>query len=574
MEEKNIKRKEWVKTAAIIFLAIMLLLTFFSNTIMNYSLPEVSTEYVSSGSITTQVRGTGTVEAGDPYSVLIEENRTIKSVAVTNGDEVTKGQVLFYLEDSEGSELKAMEEQVEQAEIAYKQALLGENVSTGTYHNVQNGVVTDTASYQAQIQKQKATVEQIEKAINDLNSQINNAQYKLVQLGAGTMDMDTANTNSSNAHSQLNTAQADYNAKKAEKDALQTEYNEKEAAYQSAVAVRDGFQDRVNNFDTNSAAGTETETLSNLQTMLSNAENDVILKSNEKSAASIALNDKKAELTVLETTLNAKKSEVNTADSIVALLKQVELAQASLAVQNNALATAQSELSKLQGNIQTEISLTSQKAELDALKEKLEEMKKKSVGGVIEAPTSGTVSGIAHVAGEGIMAGETVAVIQPEGKGYSLSFSVTKKQASSLSVGDKGEISNGWYYSDVVATLVSIKPDTSDPSNSKKLTFNLEGDVTTGQSLTIAVGQKSSNYDYTVPNNAVREDKNGKYILILEQKSSPLGNRYFAVRKDVEVISSDDRRSAVKGDLYAYDFVVTTSTKPIEEGQQVRLADR
>ena len=68
MEEKNIKRKEWVKTVAIIFLSIMLVLTFFSNTIMNYSLPEVATEYVQSDSITTQVRGTGMVEAGDPYN--------------------------------------------------------------------------------------------------------------------------------------------------------------------------------------------------------------------------------------------------------------------------------------------------------------------------------------------------------------------------------------------------------------------------------------------------------------------------------------------------------------------------
>ena len=52
MEEKNIKRKEWVKTAAIVFLSIMLVLTFFSNTIMNYSLPEVATEYVHSDNIT------------------------------------------------------------------------------------------------------------------------------------------------------------------------------------------------------------------------------------------------------------------------------------------------------------------------------------------------------------------------------------------------------------------------------------------------------------------------------------------------------------------------------------------
>ena len=46
MNENGKKKREWVKTAAIIFLSVMLVLTFFSNTIMNYSLPEVATQYV------------------------------------------------------------------------------------------------------------------------------------------------------------------------------------------------------------------------------------------------------------------------------------------------------------------------------------------------------------------------------------------------------------------------------------------------------------------------------------------------------------------------------------------------
>ena len=81
------KRREWVKNAAIIFLSIMLVLTFFSNTIMNYSLPEVATEYVQSGTITEKVRGTGTITASDPYNVSISESRVISSVAVKAGDE-------------------------------------------------------------------------------------------------------------------------------------------------------------------------------------------------------------------------------------------------------------------------------------------------------------------------------------------------------------------------------------------------------------------------------------------------------------------------------------------------------
>ena len=61
--EMKVKNRAWVKNAVIVFLVILLILTFFSNTIMNRSLPEVATQYVSGGSITARVRGTGTVTA-------------------------------------------------------------------------------------------------------------------------------------------------------------------------------------------------------------------------------------------------------------------------------------------------------------------------------------------------------------------------------------------------------------------------------------------------------------------------------------------------------------------------------
>ena len=43
--KKKHGRRDWVKNAIIIFLSVLLVLTFFSNTIMNYSLPEVAAQY-------------------------------------------------------------------------------------------------------------------------------------------------------------------------------------------------------------------------------------------------------------------------------------------------------------------------------------------------------------------------------------------------------------------------------------------------------------------------------------------------------------------------------------------------
>ena len=517
MDEKNVKRKEWVKTAAIVFLIIMLVLTFFSNTIMNYSLPEVATEYVQSDSITMQVRGTGTVESQDPYNVMIEENRVIKSVVAKNGDIVKKGDVLFYLEESESEEAKNLADQIEQAEIAYKQALLGESVSTNVYNNLQNGVTTDMNAYQTSVQALKNNIAQIEQSIKDLNTQKANAEATLIQIGGVGKDYDTA--------------AAEAAAVKADRDSVKAEY--------------DAIKLRVDNYDANVAEGTETEAKETLETSMAS----------------------------VKTQLDAYEQALHVANSIASVIKQRDLCDANLLTAENNLMINQQALNKMQSDVQVELDLVSQKKQLDNLKEQLQKMNEKSAGGKIVAPLAGTVSGVNHVAGETVMAGEAVAVIQPEGKGHTLSFSVTKKQAASLNVGDRGEVSNSWYYYDVVATLLSIKPDTADPTNSKKLTFSLTGDVTPGQSLTLAVGEKSANYDYTVPNNAIREDKDGKYILVIEQKPSPLGSRYYAVRRNVEVLASDSQRSAISGDVYAYEYVVTTATKPVEEGQQVRLKD-
>ena len=73
--ETNPKKREWVKNAAIIVLAALLILTFFSNTIMNRNLPEVSTQYVSDGSINAKVRGSGTVTANGNHQVKAEQTR-------------------------------------------------------------------------------------------------------------------------------------------------------------------------------------------------------------------------------------------------------------------------------------------------------------------------------------------------------------------------------------------------------------------------------------------------------------------------------------------------------------------
>ena len=122
MEFKTANR-EWVKNAAIIFLAVLLVLTFFSNTIMNRSLVEVATARVTDGNIVAKVRGTGTVTASGKHQVKATKTRTVRSVMVKAGQEVQTGDVLFILGEGDGDEL-------EQAEQTLREYIQGKILET------------------------------------------------------------------------------------------------------------------------------------------------------------------------------------------------------------------------------------------------------------------------------------------------------------------------------------------------------------------------------------------------------------------------------------------------------------
>ena len=87
-------RKKLIRRIAIIFIIALLLLTFFSNTIMNYSLPEISTVTVSRGSVSEKVRCQGTVEVSKDIDVTVSGERVVKEVLVEDGDEVKEGDVI------------------------------------------------------------------------------------------------------------------------------------------------------------------------------------------------------------------------------------------------------------------------------------------------------------------------------------------------------------------------------------------------------------------------------------------------------------------------------------------------
>ena len=563
------KRREWVKNAAIIFLSVMLVLTFFSNTFMNYSLPEVAAQYVQSGTITAKIRGTGTVESGDPYNVKISETRTISSVLVKTGDKVEKGAPLLLLEDKESKELTDAQAALDKAMLDFELALLSGDISNSTFQNVQNGNVASINTYQSRIVAAEAEIDRWQKQVDEATNAINQLKTAQVNVDAGgTPDTGSEQNKVNAAQAALNSDEvkiakdkiSEWQAAQATCQATIDKYNENIASSVSG----NGFVNQVTEDEYQLALKNreQYQSLINERQAFINNNPDKVKAYDEKvkalADANKALADKQ----------NSKENSTNS------LTVQTQNWQTELDKRNIQLKAAQDTKEQLLKDISTELNLDYQLDSLQKQRDDIAKLQENAVGASIEAPISGTITSVTVKAGDEAQPDTALVTMQPEGKGFTMSFSVTNDQAKRLSVGDKADLVNSWRYSDMDITLASIKPDTTDPGQKKLLTFDITGDeVTPGQSLNVSVGQKSANYDLIVPNSAIREDSNGKFILIVESKSSPLGNRYVATRVDVEVLASDDTQSAVSGALFGSEFVITTSTQPVEAGKLVRLAN-
>lgn len=539
------KNREWVKNAAIIFLAVLLVLTFFSNTFMNRSLPEVATEYVTSSSITAKVRGTGTVTANGSHQVKAEEDREIRAVMVKAGQQVNAGDVLFVLGEGSSEELEAAQESLRQLQVSYQKAAL--NAPTFDYSQEERKISQAKETLTAAQEAEQAALDALKAASSVPESEIKAAEERLKAAQATYAEL------AANAEQTRQAAQTRVDNALAELERLLNE----QAALPSDPEETPGTE--------TSPTPTESPEIQAARKELADAQ--IALETLSFPEVTAAKNNVDRCQEELDKMLNTGGAQKAAYDEAVAARKEAEDALFDLEY-----ALQQTKVENEKSQQLSYIDLADIAAQMERYKKKIRELS----GGEeneITANVSGTVQTVECTAGDMKIKGDVLCTIEVPDMGYTLSFSVTNEQARRLHTGDTATVSNYYWGSQIVATLSTIKIDPKNPQTNKLLTFDLSGDVNAGAELTISVGEKSANYDTVIPNSAIRSDSNGSFVYIIEAKNSPLGNRYIAKRVDVEVLASDDVNSAVTGGLNNGDYVITTSNAPIKNGDMVRMAD-
>lgn len=595
MEEKAKKRRDWIKNIIIIFLIVMLILTFFSNTIMNYSLPEVSAQYTTSGNISSKIRGTASVEAVEPYEINVDEARKVKEVKVHSGDTIKKGQVLFVLGPSDGSALSEAEDALDAAVYEYQQKLLAD---LPDYINQNLEIKNAKADYNAAVkarEKAKERQEDIKKAqeavddyqleIDTLTSLAEDYTKDLEALGKEEAQpleeqkaYDIAEAALLLAQDELKVAQE----KQKRLEAIITRYGSEDAedhngvTYTEFLAAKKSLPEAVKKVYSCEDAVTVCEVAKNKAERELNAAKKTSQSSLKKQIAQVQadLDETNADLAytkTLHTEATRKLEELKT-DVVTP-----EAAKENIKTAKRALEKLIADLEKTQGTDENaqqlaNLELANIQKKINKLEKKVAKLTKSGKSNKVKSKVNGIVSTVNYVAGDKAVPETPMAVVELTDRGYSAKLSVTNEQSKQAREGITANILNVWD-SNIEATLTSIKNDPDNPGAKKILTFTIKGDVAVGQSLDLSVGDKSSFYDVIVPNSAIHEDNKGKFVLTVQVKSSPLGNRYIASRMDVEVAASDETSSAITGSTTGSEFIITTSTKPITPGMQVRLIE-
>ena len=649
MEETKVSKREWVKTAAIIFLAILLVLTFFSNTIMNATLPEVAAQQIEGGTINAKIRGSGTVGANETYDVTINQTRKIASVLVKVGQSVNAGDTLFLLESQESDEVKAAQDELDQLELSYEKSLIDAgnnsakenhevqkardayNEALALYHQYSTVDASQLAAEKTKAEQQLTLLQQASKVAQEQydarTAEKSNLENQASELKAQTASLRTILDKQGELDAANNTLKQDeiqyindYNrvltiagqdaqvamsyARYPETLAQKLEDTDLNGVSTTSMnSVSPLTEDNNTGAGTNPSGGTTITTDPRLKRAQEMAKAYITIATDREKVNSLqtevnrlvedtsGINSVYEANAMYQSTLsgyNQIQQQLATFDAETQGLKQAADAAAQAVTDQQAVVqkltdagsaaeTVKSTKASLEELLFTQQLGDSSYLDMQAAKENIEK-KKEALAKLtanadeleVKAKVGGVIASIEVTAGNSIGPDTPLAKLNVADRGYTIKISVTAEQAKRVKVGDKADVVNYWG-GNVEAVLENIARDPNTSGNNL-LVFKLTGDVDPNTNLTLSIGQKSASYDALVPNSAVRTDNNGTFVLALTSKSTPLSTRYTATRVPVQVLAQDDTMSAISG-IGAGEFVITTSTKPIEAGTQVKLAD-
>ncbi|CAG7633649.1 efflux RND transporter periplasmic adaptor subunit [Paenibacillus allorhizosphaerae] len=200
----------------------------------------------------------------------------------------------------------------------------------------------------------------------------------------------------------------------------------------------------------------------------------------------------------------------------------------------------------------------------------------------ITAPVAGIVTEVNAIKGAPVQSGKAAVRIADLSKGLKLKATIASVKAQYVNTGDETElIFSALNNARIIATVIDIRDAVSSSGASassgqerKELTFLLHDErLKGGETGEFNIVKKTSTFRALLPSDAIREDDQGKYILIVKEKKGPLGSEYAAQRASVQTGDADDSKTSIDNGVTPLDKVIVSSSKPVADGERVLLTD-
>lgn len=590
---KGSARRAKVIKAMVAFIVILTLLTFFSNTLMNLTIPKVMGTYASRGNLSYSNSARGAITVDNQTEVKGLEGRIVDEVKVTNYDSVQKGDTIATLKSIEESEdLQAKKDRLKtlEREAEYEDRSPSTTSDFTTYYDAINGAKATLSDAQDTLYlvQNKSSVEEENKQIIDDESVREVSLNATVTAAAKTVedinkDIDAIDASIAPLQAQIDVYTALGTPTPTPTPAPGEETETEPSETEPETPLPEGVTPTATPSPTPAPAldpdgldpASPTYDMEKLMLKIRRYEEQKDALEAQLEAAHTRLDEASTELAECQGRIKDAQAEI---DALKTLPSEAA-AQNAVNTAQNAVNSAQKALN----DAMTQAGITEDKArdaaedreeEIAKLKKQIEELEKQSKITAITAPVSGYIYNVAVSSGDQLTAKTIVTYIIPEtDRACSVSFNFTTQAAQNIFIGQSLAVTSGFING---CTVSSIKPDPADPRGRRIVKCLVEGnDAWPGEEITVNAGKGNDNYKCVVPSSAVSEDNNGNFVYVIVGSSTPLGDKYTVKRVDVTVEATDGAASAIKGEgLDKYDvMIVVRAEKPLEDGQRVRLED-
>lgn len=543
LNDESSKQKK-VRRTIIIFLIFMFLLTFFSKTVMNIFLPEVKVAMVEEGNVSNSVRISGTIEAVDPYNIKMTEERTITSVEAVLNNYYEKGDVIYTLASIENTENED-EKELKEKENNYQMFLLNNEISPYEREKIEKGdipefdtILANAAGYRNTKNSKKESVDIVKKELDALKTEMD--KEILSETEKTVFDYNTKITDTEYLKDQKQSLlddASDYYEELCEKC---SEYEKEEEIPPELRETRDNTKTSCDD----------------LKKIIKDLDDSLVDYRYELSK--ITENDEYQQK-LLECSEDSIQYKYNMKEN------EFEVAQEEY---DSAVENYDDYISKANNNIEA----YNMYIDLMECEEKIKN--KKSFGDEVTMPVSGIITSLPFASGDSVLEGDIVASIVTEDKGYVIKGSFEPAYLETVSKSTDIIINSVGRHNDVEVKFLKAYYDGENPNN-MIAEYSINGDgIRVGDSISITTLGKNESYEKVIPSDAIREDSTGYYVYQFCEVEVPFGERFIAKKvRLLDILANNDISAAVDTALNEGSYVIVDSSKPIQDGEQVRLTN-